>query len=171
MGNKRNNFMSWYKNTIKRYCKENVGEIIASTLFSLIILLWCFFKGAGFETEKISSISQPSIFHRLLYSALVYVTLGAFLFWTKFYKLLYWLFVKLLGKKKLHKEVKRRIWIILIVLMYFVIVPWVVDILNGVISFFYNILNFVLYLYAPLGISLIALVGFFIFKKYQKTRK
>lgn len=163
--------MSWHKKAITKYFKENVGEVVFAIFSSLAILLRCFVRGRGFEPEQISLISQPPIFYRLPYSALVFVSLGAFLYWIKFYKAMYWLIVKCLGDWRLYKDFKALVWAGLMLLMYFVIVLRVVELLNVIISFLYNVLNFILYLYAPLGMLLIIIVGFFIFKKYQKTRE
>src|SRR3989339_1858995 len=115
--------MKWHEMTIKKYFEENAGEVIFFVLFSLLILVWCFMQGWSFGWKEIEPISQPPIFHRLLYSALVYITLGAFLYWIKFYKVLHWLFVGCMGDWGVYNGIKRLVWLGLMLVMYFVIVP------------------------------------------------
>ena len=53
--------------------------------------------------------------------------------------------------------------------MYFVIIPFVVDTLNAIISFLHNMLNLTLYLFPPLGISLIVfIIGYILLKKFRE---
>lgn len=111
---------------------------------------------------------------RLFYSALVYVTLGWFLFHKlKFWKFLYEPYRG--GGRRAYREyekLKAAIWGFLILLMYFVIVPFVVDILNTIISFFFNLYVLLLYLAPPLAISLmICGFGLFIYKKHNALKR
>lgn len=162
--------MRWYNKVLK----ENKKEIIASTTFAVVfafaILLWHFNLGKSFHWETISPISEPSLFNRVLYSALVFVTFGAFLYWVKFYQFLYHIIVKGLGDRQLYRSIKGLIWGSLVLVMYFWVVPKVVAVLNIIISFFYNILNLILYLFPPLGISLIVFSIFYIlFNKHLQN--
>lgn len=158
--------MKWYEKTIT----ENKAKIVSLGIFaiisSLVILLWRFGVGKTFQWETISPISQPEIFNRLFYSALVFITIGAFLYWLRFYQLLYRLIVKALGDWQLYNSIKKILWGSLMLLMYFWIVPKVVDLLNSIISFLYNILNLILYLFPPMGASLIIFsVGYYVIVK------
>ena len=122
------------------------------------------------KKKGISPISEPSLFNRVLYSALVFVTFGAFLYWVKFYQFLYHIIVKGLGDRQLYRSIKGLIWGSLVLVMYFWVVPKVVAVLNIIISFFYNILNLILYLFPPLGISLIVFSIFYIlFNKHLQN--
>jgi hypothetical protein len=144
----------WYKRILKEKKKEIIFSTIFAVLLALAISFWHYFTGASFEWHSISPVEAPSLLPRLFYSALVYVTLGRLLFNTRFYKSLYSSFFRgVKGGYRDYIKTKKVIWWGLILAMYFVIIPIVVKILNFVISFFYNIFNFVLYLFPPLAIS------------------
>lgn len=160
----------WYE----RALNEKRVEIVRSALFFLIftvsISFWYFFSGQSFEWTPISPIEAPSFPYRLLYSALVFVTLGASLYYLGFYKWLYSFFRGVRGGYRDYKELKRLIWTSLIMLMFFVIVPMVVKILNSVISFFYNVYVLILYVFPSLAISaLIFGAGYYLYKYYGKN--
>lgn len=160
--------MTWYKKVLKENKKEVVSSAAFAVVFALATLLWHFALGKSFQWETISPIEAPSLFIRALYSALVFVTFGAFLYWIRFYQFLY----HLISDRQLYRGIKGLIWGSLILFMYFWVVPAVVDVLNVIISFFYNILNLILYLFPPLGVSLILFsAGYIIFKKYYAIQK
>ncbi|QQS58912.1 hypothetical protein IPN35_04955 [Candidatus Peregrinibacteria bacterium] len=161
--------MSWQRVTLLAFFKENLSKALFVLLFSGISLLWYFFSGEPFEWKEIEVVDALE-WQRLLYSALTFVSLGAFLYWIKFYKLLHFLFVEILGDFRAYKEIKGIIWGGLLLLMYFKIVPWCVGIINEGISFLYNITAFVLYLFPPLGISLILFGGFFLIRKRKNPK-
>jgi len=148
----------WHKEAIIKNIKETLSSAFFYLVFLLIVLIWSLFIGKSFQWQSISPIEEPSLWHRAFYSALVFVTFGAFLYWIKFYRLLHSIFVKLLGDWKLYNGIKRAIWALLILAMYFYVVPLIVDILNAIISCLYNLLGLFLYLFPPFGIVLIIFV-------------
>lgn len=164
---------SWYKDIIIKTLKKERRsfQLIFTVVFLLFLLVWNKFTGKTFSWEWIDSISVPP-YVRLFYSALVFVSLGAVLYATGFYKILYQFFVGFLGDFKTYKEVKALIWIGLIALMYFKIIPWVVDILNILVSIGYNVLNLILYIFPALGVSLILgiLITLFFHKRHHDLR-
>ena len=117
--------------------------------------------GKTFTWTDISPIDSPSIFVRIFYSALTFVTLGRLLYLAGFYKALY----RILGDWRSFKEAKAIIWVLLMAAMFFVIVPLVVDILNGILSIGYNLLALTLYAFPPVGVSMILFAFYFYFKK------
>jgi len=147
--------MTWYKHTLTKYRKEILSSAIISVLFSLALLLWHFGLGKSFIWSKIEPISAPELFERYFYSAFVFVTIGAFLFWIRFYQLLHGIVVGKFGDWRLYKDIKGFIWGGLMLISYFWLVPRIVDLLNSIISFFYNILGLVLYTLPSLGVALI----------------
>lgn len=164
--------MSWYKKTLIKYTKEIISSAVFLVSLSLIILLWHFDKGDNFVWRNIEPISAPSLFARIFYSALVFVTVGFLLYLVRFYRLLHTFFVKFIGDRKLYKEVKKIIWGVLILIMYFYIVPKIVNVLNLCCSFIYNIYGFILFKLPLVGISSIILIAsFFVIFKYKKTLK
>lgn len=154
--------MTWYKQTLKKYGKEILLGAMFSVLCSLAFLIWIFVFDRTFTWINIEPIEQPSIFVRILYSALTFVTLGAFLYMIGFYKILY----QFIGDWGLFKEAKRIIWLLLMGFMFFIVVPVVVDLLNGIISILYNLLGLIVFSFPPIGISLIFFIFYFYFKKY-----
>ena len=99
--------MSWYKKVLTKNKEDIITKTIFVIVFALITLLWHFVFGKSFEWREISPISEPSILIRYFYSALVFVTFGAFLHWINFYKFLHFLIVKTLGNWKLYKDIKK----------------------------------------------------------------
>ena len=158
--------MHWYERTFKKYSKEILSGAVFSILFSLFLLLYVFVAGYSFTWTDISPIEEPSIFVRIFYSALTFVTLGAFLYKIHFYQGLY----RILGDWQSFREAKAIIWVVLMALMFFVIVPTVVGILNAVLSFGYNVIALLLYLCPPLGAALILFLFYVYFKKKYAVR-
>jgi len=153
--------MTWYGRTLKKYRKEILSGAIFSIICALAFLLWIFVMGKTFTWTDISPIDPPSIFVRLFYSALTFVTFGAILYNLGFYKALY----QILGDWRSFKEAKAIIWVLLMGAMFFVIVPLVVDILNGILSIGYNLFALFLYSFPPVGISVILFVCYLYLKK------
>lgn len=161
--------MSWYRDTLEKNKNEIVRSAALSMLPTFIFSIWYFLGKKTFEWHSISPISQPSLLVREFYSALVFVTIGAFLYYVvKLWKVLYFIIVEIMGSSELYKFVKSIIWIFLILAMYFYIVPKIVDFLNGSISIVYNISMLMLYLFPPVGLfMIISLIGYLAFKKYN----
>lgn len=154
--------MTWYQKTLKKYGKEILTGAAFSIVCALAFLLWIYGIGKTFTWTDISPIDPPSIFVRIFYSALTFVTLGAFLYKIKFYQGLY----RILGDWRSFKEAKAIIWVLLMGTMFFVIVPLVVDILNGILSIGYNLIALVMYAFPPVGIS-IFLFTLYVYLKRQ----
>lgn len=147
--------MTWYKHTLTKYRKEIISSAILSILFSFTLLFWHYGLGKCFVWTKIEPISAPDLFERYFYSAFVFVTLGAFLYFIRFYQFLHGVIVGIFGDWRLYKDIKGFIWGGLILVSYFWIIPRVVDLLNIIISFFYNVFGLILYSIPSLAISLI----------------
>ncbi len=154
--------MIWYQKTLKKYWKEVLSGAIFSIICTLAFLLWIYGMGKTFTWIDISPIDPPSIFMRIFYSALTFVTLGAFLYKIGFYKALY----QILDDWRSFKEAKAIIWVLLMGTMFFVIVPLVVNILNGILSIGYNLFALALYAFPPVGISIV-LFTLYVYLKRQ----
>ncbi len=111
-----------------------------------------------------TAVPEPSIFSRLLYSALTFVTLGALLYRLKFYQMLY----RISGDWRSFQEAKKIVWIALVGLMFFIIVPTTVNLMNHVLSFGYNVLNLLFYLCPPLAGAVILTI---IYKYVKKVTR
>lgn len=156
---------TWYKKVLT----ENRKEVIRAALISLVVTtafsLWYFIIGEGFKWTEYRFISEPTLSFRFL-SALVFASLGEILYDLGFYYVLHFVFVVILRDRAVYNQIKRVIWLSLMAIVGFIIVPWIIDLLNAIISFFYNIFNLILYLFPPLGVSLIVFsIGYIIFKK------
>ena len=147
--------MTWYKHIFTKYRKEIISSAIVSVLFSVTLLLWHFGLGKSFVWTKIEPISAPGLFERYFYSAFVFVTLGAFLYFIRFYQFLHGIIVGIFSDWRLYKDIKGFIWGGLILVSYFWVIPRIVDFLNAIISFFYNVFGLILYSLPALGVTLI----------------
>lgn len=159
--------MQWYKKTIKKYYKKISNGTILAFLFFLVYSVWKYFSGKSFVWLGIEPVEQPKLFVRIFYSALVFVILGALLYELKFYRFLYRFIVVKLRDIKLYKDTKYIIWTSLILLMYYKIIPLVVDMLNKIISIFYNLVNLLLYLMPSAGITVVIFASYILVKQYK----
>jgi len=161
--------MIWYKKILFKYKKEIISSATFTIIFALSLSLWHYTLGRSFVWQEIDPIPKPNEFVRIIYSALVFVTFGAFLYWVRFYQFLHSIIVRGLGDWRLYKDIKAIIWISLMLVMYFFVVPKVVDLLNSLISIFYNLLIFILYLMPPLGVSIILIIAIIlVINKYSR---
>lgn len=157
---------TWYEKVIAK----NRAEIVKSTLATLLLVftttMYGYITGNTFEWQSIEPISEPSIFSRLLYSALTFVTIGAFLYKIGFYKFLYSLYRGTKNGWREYKKAKAGIWGLLVLLMFFIIVPFVVNVLNIVISVMFNVYTLLIYIFPSVIITMSVLIaGYFLNKK------
>ena len=151
--------INWHKRVLKEYRKDITYSAVFSFVVSLGYLIWSHSQGSVFMWQSISPIEQPSILARYFYSAFTFVTIGAFLYYVvKLWKGLHFVFVKVLGSWEIYNLVKYFVWLGLMAITYFYIVPTIVGIMNAVLSFFYNIFNLILYISPGIGIFLILTV-------------
>lgn len=148
--------MTWHKDKIEKYIKENYSSVMTFFIFMFVCTLWHYFSGQKFVWRDVNLIDTPSIWYRALYSALAFLTLGRWLYKIKFYQFLYFLDVVLLHDKRGYRKDKKSIWAIMTIAMYLYIVPKIVDILNFAISLVINTIALILYLSPVIGICLIS---------------
>lgn len=156
--------MTWHKDTIEKYVKENYSSVAAFFVFMLVCTVWYYFSGQRFEWKDIDWISAPPIWERLLYSYLVYKTLGKWLYDVYFYKFLHFIFVEILSNRRKYKEVKSALWDILMATMFFYIIPAVINALNFIITIVYNAIALILYLSPVIGTCSILYLVYIIMK-------
>lgn len=144
---------TWYLNVFIKYRKETLATSLFVLTLSLSYTTWQFILGHNFVWKDIELISAPDIFDRYFYSALSFVTVGAILYFIRFYQLLHILTVELMGSWELYKTIKKVIWFFLMLLSFFTF-QHVVDLINKVISFIYNTIIFALFISPPLLFSL-----------------
>lgn len=157
---------TWHQKILDKHSKEILKSALFIMLVVLVTTLWGFVPGKTFEWQSIEPIGEPSIFVRLFYSALVFTTFGAFLYQVGFYKFLYSLYRGTKNGWREYQKMKAGIWGLLTLLMFFVIVPFVVDVLNNFISFLFNMYKLLLYIFPSIIISLtIIVVIYFVRRK------
>jgi len=134
--------MSWYRKVLKDYSREAIISVGITLLTFFIMAIFQLVNGGVFAWNSITPIEQPDLFSRIIYSALTYFSLGAIIYHLLFYKLLSWLFG---SDRRGYREAKQKVWIILMLVMYFIVVPKAIEILNAIISFCYNVLILLVY--------------------------
>jgi hypothetical protein len=155
--------VTWYKKAIKHNIKEIFSSVPLYVLTVIILGVWHFLSGGQFTWVWIEPIEAPSVFVRIFYSALTFITLGAFLYKIRFYQFLWFV----LGDWKTFKEAKALLWLLLMWSMYSWVVPKVINLLNDIASIGYNIFNFLLYAFPAFTLSALILTGLmYLHKKY-----
>ena len=147
--------MSWHKKVITKHKKEIIESVLVSLSVATVFSLLYYSRGESFFWMEINPISLPTIPSRIFYSALVFRTLGALLFSLFFYKGLAKVIGGWLGDWRLYWQVKAFIWAGLMWLMFKYIVPFFIDLLNNIISFFYNIWLLTLYIFPVIAVFIV----------------
>lgn len=160
--------MKWYKKILTEHKRKVIISATVSLTITLAFSLWYYISGKPFEWVKISPISAPTLSIRFL-SALVFVSFGEILYKLGFYYVLYMIFAVFLGDRTLYNDLKRIIWRSLMFIMGFVIVPWIISVLNKIVSFFYNIGILLLYISPPIGIFVVIFLPSYYFLKNKKA--
>ncbi|NTW15329.1 MAG: hypothetical protein HGA38_03090 [Candidatus Moranbacteria bacterium] len=140
---------------LKKEAKSIALSAVAVFVFLLVFQLREYFSGEVFVWKSIKPLSAPSFWNRAFYSAFTFFTFGAFLYWIKFYKLLYAVLVDIFDARRLYESVKGLLWIALMWVSYHWTIPAIFDGLNLSASIVFNLLSLSLYLLPPVGISMI----------------
>lgn len=147
--------MVWYEKVIKDYSRETIIGVCVTLFVFLAMAIFQLSNGSPLVWQNIEPVDQPDLFARLLYSALTFVTLGAILYFIRFYQLMSWLFG---SNRRGYRSAKKIIWVGLMYLMFTVFVPAGVSVLNTILSFFYNAFVLTLYLSPVLSGVLMAII-------------
>lgn len=163
----------WYKTTIVSYAKEHETKVVSGVL----ALLLCSFISAqififkhAFMWVEITPISDLP-WNRMLFSALTYVSLGAILYYLLFYKFLSFIFYRVLGDYKAYLQAKRIVWAVLMLINYYYVAPFLISILNKILSFTYNGITLLLFISPSLGGVFLCLTGYFLVRKFLLKNK
>lgn len=152
--------MSWQSKALKHNLKEVFSSAYLYVLSFAFVSIWYFYLDRPFVWEWIEPIDAPSFFERAFYSALVFIGPGYLLYKTKVYLILYQLF-----DFRTFKEIKSAIWGVLILAMYFWIIPKFVDLLNAIISIFFNLYKLVLYVAPSFAVASLVMIIYLHFRK------
>jgi len=160
--------MIWYRKALGEYSKKTListGVLLAILLAMSVIQLM---NGTQLEWKSISPVDKPDIFARVLYSALTFVTIGAFLYFIRFYQLLSLIYGR---NRRGYREMKKFIWAILLLFMFFVLVPAGVDALNAVVSFLYNIVLFLVYVSPVVFLGTVVIVVAIVYRRLSSANR
>lgn len=149
--------MSWHEDRITRFFRSYKKEIIVSCLVILILTIYHIFSDKSFIWRDYKPLSEPTLTLRIL-SAFVFSSFGWILYQLRFYYILYIVIVGIFRNKPLYRDLKKVIWYGLMFIMGFVVAPWIVDLLNSFLSFFYNIFLLIIYVFPPYGLPLIIIL-------------
>lgn len=145
--------MNWKRKIFKEHIKETIFATVFSLTFALVLMVANFFFDWNFDWEEIDPIEMPPLWIRGVASFFTWFTLWNWLFNLYFYKVLYWI-CKLFGiRYSEYKKLKQKIWVWLMLLVTFVLIPLIVDILNSLISILFNIFQFLISTIPYMGIS------------------
>jgi len=156
---------AWYTNELTKHRKELVNSTIFFSVFVMTVTLWGLFSGKPYEWQSIEPISKPSVMNWRLYSAIVFVTLGAFLYFSGFYKFLYSLYRGTKNGWREYQKTKKAIWGLLTLFMIFVVIPFLVNVLNGFLSILFNIYQFLLYIFPSMIITATIVMSVYLIRK------
>jgi len=87
---KKNN--EWYLRALRGYSKKTLTAVSLTLMLFFVMAVVQIMKGQSFAWTNITPFEQPEIFERTIYSALTFITLGAFLYFIRLYQLLSWIF-------------------------------------------------------------------------------
>lgn len=163
----------WYKKAIVNYARANEIKVASGALvvlFSSFVSAQIFIFNHAFRWVKITPISDIP-WDRALFSALTYVSLGAILYYLLFYKLLSFIFYRVLGDYKAYLQAKRVVWLALMLINYYYVTPFVISVLNKILSFCYNIITLILFVSPSLGGAALCLIGYLLVRKFLWSRK
>lgn len=163
--------MNWQQKILKKHLKGTLFASIFTIIFILSVIIGNQFFGWHFEWKEIDPIELPPIWIRVLLSVFTFLTLGNWLFQAYFYKMLYEV-TKFIGfSYKDYTDIKKWIWYFLMLITALVFIPWIIDILNSIVSFFFNIIQFIIstwsFSWISLGITIIVALGYFYITKKE----
>ena len=98
--------MEWHLKTLKKYTQDILKSSLTYLLIVLSLLIWNLVFDVKFEWQTIEPFTPPSIFHRIFYSAFVFLTLGRVLYYMGVYKFLHDVIVKGFGMWGLYDAIK-----------------------------------------------------------------
>lgn len=145
--------MSWKKRIFKEHIKETIFATVFSCTFALTIMIANFFFDWNFDWKEIDPIEMPPLWIRGVASFFTWFTLWNWLFNLYFYKALYSICKFLWISYSKYEKLKKQIWVWLMLLVTFVLIPLIIDILNSIISILFNIFQFLISTIPYMGIS------------------
>lgn len=153
--------MKWHEKILKENFKEIAASVSSLLALGLAYSVSHFLLGREFEWVLIEPIDLPTIPVRIFYSALTFITLGRLLYVVGFYKGLHDVVVKAFDAWDAYKKIKSTVWVLLMLLVY-IILPKIVDALNAILSFCYNVIRLIMYWHPVIGLAAAVFVAVFL---------
>ena len=145
------------------YWEKYKAKLVISTITIVVSILAYIILGYDFMWMEYTWLPGP-IWVRVIFSALTFTTIGAFLYYCKFWKAVYELF-KVFGIISFYNRSKAIIWLILMWFIFW-LTGLIVDILNHIFSILINIISFI---YHSFPYILILLISFYCWRKYGNS--
>lgn len=146
--------MNWRKKVSEEHLKETIFASVFSVTFILVLIVANFVFSWNFSWKEIDPIEMPPLWIRSLASLFTWFTLWNWLYKLYFYKALYLICNSLWTSYSKYKKLKKEIWVWLMLLVTFVLIPMITNLLNSIISFLFNILQFLIATLPFIGISI-----------------
>ncbi len=158
----------WHKKAITEYKKEVIKATMVALAAAFAVGLLCFALGRRFALQEVH-LPEPTLTLRIL-SGLVFDSLGYILYELKFYYVLYMIFVVFLRMRELYNALKTVIWYGLMFVMGFYIVPWIMNVLNFILTILLNTGMAIVYAAPSIGVFIVVFPTAFYFLK-KKTEE
>jgi len=158
----------WHKKILREYKQEVIKAAIIALVSSCVFGLIYYFLGRGYELRQVH-LPEPTLTLRLL-SGLVFSSLGRILYKLKFYYVLKIILVYILRLKELYDFLKGIIWYFLMFIMGYYIVPWVMNVINFILTILLNAGMFLVYISPHVGVFIVAFLLTFYFLKKKSAK-
>lgn len=162
--------MDWYKKELLTFLKIYKYEIFISSLLWLVSLTLYFYFIESHEWLNYTPIPEPTLTIQVM-SALGFVWLWRVLYKVGFYYILHFFVVRVWNDIQSYKDIKQWIWGGVCLITGFVIVPFIIDIMNSILSFLYNIILETLYYSPIIWISWVLFLFWYFYYRFIAWRR
>jgi len=162
--------MDWQKKEIHKLIKENKHITIVFCILWLLWLIAYFYYTDDFIKTDVEPIPEPTLTLRLM-SALWFLGLWRLLYHIWFYWILYFFMVRIGWDRKGYNELKVSIWDGVTLITGFVIVPFIIEVLNVILSYLYNWMMYLFYILPIVWIPMILITLGYLYNQLKLNCK